>query len=83
MKKLVHATGALAVHAARAAVTEVDRQMGTVTLAHRPIPTLTWPAMTMAFKVRDPRLWDKLVAGKKVDVELVQDGKDYALTAAK
>ena len=75
--------GTSAVHRASATVTKVDRQAGTVTLAHGPIPTLKWPAMTMAFKVRDPRLFDKLVAGKKVDIELAQDGKNYAVTAVR
>jgi len=77
------AAGAAATHKASATVTKVDRGAGTVTLAHGPIPSLKWPAMTMAFKVRDRQLFDKLVVGKKVDVELVQDGKDYAVTAVR
>lgn len=75
--------GAPATHKASATVTKVDREAGTVTLAHGPIPTLKWPAMTMAFKVKDKQLFDQLAVGKKVDVELVQDGKDYAVKAVK
>lgn len=77
------AAGAPAIHKASAMVTKVDRQAGTVTLAHGPIPTLKWPGMTMAFKVKDKQMFDQLVVGKKVDVELVQDGKNYAVTAVK
>ena len=77
------AAGAPAIHRATATVTKVDRNAGTVTLAHGPIPTLTWPAMTMAFKVKDKRLFDKLSVGNKVDVDLVKDGKDYAVQAVK
>ena len=75
--------GVQATHQATATVTKVDRKAGTVTLAHGPIPTLTWPAMTMAFKVKDKRLFEKLSVGKKVDVELVKNGKDYAVQAVR
>ena len=37
--------------------------------------------MTMAFKIGDARLFDRLVVGRKVDVELAQDGSNYAVTA--
>ena len=77
------AAGAAATHKASATVTKVDREADTVTLAHGPIASLKWPAMTMAFKVRDKQLFDKFVVGRRVDVELVQDGKDYAVTAVK
>ena len=77
------AAGAPATHQTTATVTKVDPRAGTVTLAHGPIPALAWPAMTMAFKVKDKRLFDKLSVGNKVDVELVRNGKDYAVTAVK
>ena len=37
--------------------------------------------MKMAFKVKDKRLFDQFTVGKKVDVELARDGKNYAVTA--
>ena len=77
------AAGAPATHRAPATVTKVDRQAGTVTLAHGPIPTLTWPAMTMGFTVKDKRLFKKLSVGKKVDVELVKNSKDHAVQAVR
>ena len=77
------AAGAPAIHKASGTVKKVDREANMVTLAHGPIQTLHWPAMTMAFKVRDRQLFEKLAVGRKVDVELVQNGKDYAVQAVK
>ena len=70
-------------HTAKATVTKSDSKAGTVTLAHEPIPSLNWPAMTMNFKVKDEALWKKLGNGKKVEVELVKDGADYVVTKVK
>jgi Cu(I)/Ag(I) efflux system periplasmic protein CusF len=47
------------------------------------VASLKWPAMTMAFKVKDEGLWKKLEDGKKVEVEFAQQGKDYVITAVK
>jgi Cu(I)/Ag(I) efflux system protein CusF len=70
-------------HAAVAVVKNVDVANGKVTLAHEAISSLKWPAMTMAFAVKDKTLFDKLAVGKKVDVELMKEGKDYVVVAVK
>ena len=70
-------------HKAVATVKKVDAKAGSVTLQHEPVKTLNWPAMTMTFKVTDKSLLDKLVDGKKVEVEFKQEGKDYVLTSVK
>ena len=57
--------------------------VGTVTLAHGPVKSLNWPAMTMGFAVKDKTLFDKLSVGKKVNVEIVQQGGNYVITAVK
>lgn len=54
-----------------------------MTLAHDPVASLNWPAMTMSFKVKDKGLLPKLVAGKRVDVEFVQEGEDYVVKSVK
>ncbi|MEK7360457.1 MAG: copper-binding protein, partial [Pseudomonadota bacterium] len=41
------------------------------TLAHGPIPTLKWPAMTMDFKVKDVALLRTLKPGQKIDFDTV------------
>ncbi|KXS32715.1 MAG: Copper binding periplasmic protein CusF [Candidatus Gallionella acididurans] len=53
---------------------------GMVTLAHGPIASLQWPAMTMSFKLKDAALAKGIKAGDVVDFELVQSGKDYMVT---
>src|SRR5712664_1534434 len=59
------------VHKAAGVVHAVDPSKGTVTLAHEPVKSLNWPAMTMSFAVKDKMLFDKLAVGKKVNVELM------------
>lgn len=53
-------------------VEKVDPTAGTVTIAHGPVEDLKWPAMTMAFAVKDKALLGKLSQGKKVEFEFVQ-----------
>ena len=68
------------VHKLIGVVKKLDAKAGTVTLAHEPVKSLNWPAMTMAFKVQDKAALDKLAEGKKVEVEFEQRGKDYVIT---
>ncbi|MDB5903179.1 MAG: hypothetical protein JWM26_2057 [Betaproteobacteria bacterium] len=70
-------------HTAKGTVKSIDSRTGTVTLDHEAVKSLNWPAMTMAFKVQDKALMDKLTQGKKVEVEFEQRGKDYVITGAK
>ena len=77
------AAGAQAAHKATGVVKKVDPKAGTVTLAHEPVKSLNWPAMTMGFTVKDKALLDKLATGKKVEFEFVQQGKDYVITSVK
>ena len=70
-------------HAAKGTVKSVDAKAGTVMLDHEPVKSMNWPAMSMAFKVQDKALMDKLGQGKKVEVEFEQRGKDYVVTSVK
>jgi Cu/Ag efflux protein CusF len=70
-------------HEAIGTVKSVDPAAGTVTLAHGPVKSLNWPAMTMGFAVKDKALFDKLSVGKKVDVEIVQQDGNYVITSVK
>ncbi len=70
-------------HEAIGTVKSVDPAAGVVTLAHGPVKSLNWPAMTMGFAVKDKALFDKLSVGKKVDVEIVQQDGKYLITAVK
>ena len=71
------------VHKGTGKVTKVDPAGGSVTIAHDPVSTMNWPAMTMTFKAKDKALLEKIKQGDKVDFEFIQQGKDYVVTAVK
>ena len=77
MKKDVKGTA----HTATGVVTRVDRDK--VTIRHEPVQSLNWPAMTMAFGVKDKGILDKVAKGKKVEFEFVQQGKQYVITSVR
>ena len=70
-------------HLANATVKKVDEKASTVTLAHGPIASLNWPAMTMSFKVKDKVLLKNLSVDKRVVVQFVKEGEDYVVTSVK
>lgn len=70
-------------HHASGTVKKVDRQEGAVTVAHGPVQSLKWPAMTMTFKVKEKKMLDKVKEGDPIDFTFVQSGKDYTITAVK
>jgi len=77
------AAGAQTAHKGTGVVKKVDSKAGTVTLAHDPVMSLNWPAMTMGFTVKDKALLDKVQPGKKIEFEFAQHGKDYVITSVK
>jgi Cu(I)/Ag(I) efflux system protein CusF len=64
-------------------VKKVDSAAAKVTIAHGPIQTIKWPAMTMTFTVKDKALLGKFSQDKKVEFEFVQQGSDYVITSVK
>jgi Cu(I)/Ag(I) efflux system protein CusF len=70
-------------HKGTAVVKKVDRAAGRVSLAHDPIKSMDWPAMTMTFTVKDKALLDKLAPGSKVEFEFLHQGTDYVITSVK
>jgi len=70
-------------HEANAVVKNFDAAQGKVTLAHGPVKSLGWPAMTMAFDVKDKALFDKLAVGAKVHVGFKKEGDGYIVTSVK
>ena len=71
------------VHKASGKVTKVDQAKGTVSVAHGPVASLNWPSMTMAFKVKDKAMLDKVKSGSQVEFSFVQSGNDYTITEIK
>jgi len=76
-------TAKSAAHEADAVVKEFDAVQGKVTLAHGPVKSLGWPAMAMAFGVKDKALYDKLAVGAKVHVGFKKEGDGYVVTSVK
>lgn len=59
----------------------IDRTM--ITLKHEPIAAINWPAMTMAFKVKNSAILANTKVGDKVIFTLAPDGKNYMVTSIK
>lgn len=65
-------------------VEEVDSAAGTVSLAHGPITSLKWPAMTMEFKVANAALLQQLKPGASVSFEFVERAPgEWVITSVK
>lgn len=52
-----------------------------LTIAHGPVQTLQWPAMTMAFSAQDAALLKGIRVGDRVAFSFTPSGDAYALTA--
>ncbi len=72
-----------AVHKGAGTVKNVDSAKGTVTIAHDPVKSLNWPAMTMDFEVRDKAKLAALKPGQKIEFEFVEEKGKYAITGVK
>ena len=70
-------------HHAVGVVKSVDAGNGTLTLDHEPVASMKWPAMTMTFKAKDKKMLQSLAPGTKVEIDFVQQGKDYVITSVK
>ena len=60
-------------HGAEGTVKSIDAAEGTLVLAHGPVPSLDWPAMTMGFSVEDKTLLSKVKAGQAVRFQFKPD----------
>ena len=67
-------------HQAAGKVKSVDAAKGTVSIDHGPVASMNWPAMTMAFKTKDKKMLEKVKAGQQIEIDFVQQGKDYIIT---
>lgn len=68
-------------HATKGTIQNVDREAGTVKIAHEPVPSLNWPAMTMDFKVMDRQDLAGLKEGEQVEFQFTEESAGrYAIT---
>jgi Cu(I)/Ag(I) efflux system membrane protein CusA/SilA len=65
---------------ADAEVRRVDAAKGTILLKHGEIRSLGMSAMTMGFKLRDPKLADGIKAGDQLRFSAVQEGEALVVT---
>ena len=71
------------VHKGAGTVKNVDTGKNSVTIAHGPVQSLNWPAMTMEFEIRDKANLAALKPGRKVEFEFVEEKGRYAITGVK
>jgi len=66
-------------HSTTGTVTTVSA--GNVTIAHEPVATLQWPAMTMAFAADDAAMLQRIKPGDRVSFAFRQAGNGATLTS--
>ena len=64
-----------------AEVRKVDKAQARITLRHGEIKNLDMPPMTMVFRVKNPRLIEKLAPGDKVLFSAEKIDGNYVVTA--
>lgn len=64
-------------------VQSIDAEGLSASVAHADIPALSWPAMTMTFKVKDRALAERLHAGERIEFKFILSGKDYVIVDAR
>lgn len=65
-------------HMAMGTITAVDAGAGTVTIAHEAVASAAWPAMTMTFRLADPKQAANLHTNDKVHFTFTLDDKGDA-----
>jgi Cu(I)/Ag(I) efflux system protein CusF len=81
--KDMHGAARAVTYKAEGTVKKIDAAVGTVMLAHGPIPSLKWPPMTMSFDVRDKKLLGGIKAEQKVTFEFVEEKGRYVIVSIK
>ena len=71
------------IHKGSGTVTNMDSENSSVTIAHGPIKSMNWPAVSMTFRVKDKAMLGKVRQGEKVAFEFVKIGKEYTITQLK
>ena len=62
-------------------VRKVDKEQGKLTLRHGPLQNLDMPAMTMVFRVADPKMLEALKEGDKVKFTAEKVNGAFTVTA--
>ena len=62
------------IHKGQGTVKRIDEKSSKINMAHGPIPSLKWPAMTMDFQVKDPAVLKGVTPGQSVEFDIAQTG---------
>jgi Cu/Ag efflux protein CusF len=76
----LHGAGAWAQAMTDGEIRKVDIAAGKLTIRHAPLTELDMPAMTMVFRVADPKLLDGLKPGDKVRFVATREGGAFTVT---
>lgn len=60
-------------------IESIDQESRTITIAHEPVASLQWPAMTMIFKAPDADL-SAMQAGDRIRFDFTASGMDATIT---
>jgi Cu/Ag efflux protein CusF len=70
-----------ATHAADGTLNSIDRDASTVNIAHGPVTSADWPAMTMSFKLANPNSTPVLEPGQRIRFEFtIESGMSATVT---
>ena len=69
-------------HRGEGKIEDIDTKIGSLTIAHGPVSTLKWPAMTMEFKVANSSLLSGLKPGMSLSFEFVERGQGECIITA-
>jgi Cu(I)/Ag(I) efflux system protein CusF len=62
-------------------IRRVDKAAKKLTIKHGPIPSLDMPAMTMVYRVKDPKMLEQVKAGDKIKFTAEMVGDAYTVTS--
>ena len=69
-------------YSTRGVIKAIDAAAGKITVTHEPIAALKWPAMTMGFTARDPKLLAQVKPGQQIVFEFEDAGNGNFLITA-
>lgn len=64
----------------RGVIQAINQAEGKVKLKHGPLPKLSMPAMTMVYRVQDPKLLEEVKEGEEVGVTVEKVGETFVIT---
>lgn len=64
-------------------ITAIDPKTAKLTIQHGPIPAVSWPAMTMAFKANPPTLLRGLRVGQRIGFDVKVQGASAEVTSVR